>query len=138
MSGGPTPRKTRRQDEYLPLELTSFVGRWKDVHDVKRELTESRLVTLTGMGGVGKSRLAKRVAAELRRTFVGGAWLVDLTALPMPRPTNTGIESPDALAYLVTFAFDRQNRPTTFRRWNNWRRSFAGKQHCWCSTTAST
>jgi predicted ATPase/DNA-binding CsgD family transcriptional regulator len=62
----------------LPAEITEFVGRRREVVEVKRLLTESRLVTLTGVGGCGKTRLALRVAAELRRTFTDGVWLVDL------------------------------------------------------------
>jgi predicted ATPase len=47
----------------VPTELTSFVGRRDEVAEVKRLLTESHLVTLTGIGGVGKTRLALRAAA---------------------------------------------------------------------------
>jgi non-specific serine/threonine protein kinase len=56
----------------LPVELTSFVGRRGELAEVKRLLTGSRLVTLTGIGGVGKTRLALRAAAELRRAFRDG------------------------------------------------------------------
>jgi predicted ATPase/DNA-binding CsgD family transcriptional regulator len=65
----------------LPGDLTSFVGRRQAAADVKRALSTSRLVTLTGVGGVGKSRLALRVAYELRRAFPDGIWLVELAAV---------------------------------------------------------
>ncbi|HEY3958612.1 MAG TPA: LuxR C-terminal-related transcriptional regulator [Streptosporangiaceae bacterium] len=65
----------------LPVELTSFVGRRGELAEVKRLLTGSRLVTLTGIGGVGKTRLALRAAAELRRAFRDGVWLVQLDEL---------------------------------------------------------
>ena len=65
----------------LPAELTSFVGRRDEVGDVRRLLAESRLVTLTGIGGVGKTRLALRAAAGLARAFPGGVWLVRLDQL---------------------------------------------------------
>ena len=65
----------------LPAELTSFVGRRGEVAEVRRLLAGSRLVTLTGVGGVGKTRLALRAAAELRRAFPGGVWLVRLDQL---------------------------------------------------------
>ncbi|MEV0145623.1 MULTISPECIES: LuxR C-terminal-related transcriptional regulator [unclassified Nonomuraea] len=65
----------------LPAELTSFVGRRQDIAEVKRLLAGSRLVTLAGVGGVGKSRLALRVAAEVRRAFRDGVCLVELAAL---------------------------------------------------------
>jgi non-specific serine/threonine protein kinase len=65
----------------LPAELTSFVGRRSELAEVKRLLAGSRLVTLTGIGGVGKTRLALRAAAELRRAFRDGVWLVQLDQL---------------------------------------------------------
>src|ERR1700757_4949685 len=71
----------RRGAGNLPAELTSFVGRRGEIAEVKRVLAESRLVTLTGLGGVGKARLALRAAAELRRAFRDGVWLVQLDQL---------------------------------------------------------
>ena len=62
----------------LPLELTSFVGRRIQVAEVKNLLTMSRSVTLTGIGGVGKSRLALRVAHKMAGEFADGVWLVEL------------------------------------------------------------
>lgn len=62
----------------LPRESTSFVGRRSEVTAAKRLLGASRLVTLTGVGGVGKTRLALQVAAATRRSFPDGTWLVDL------------------------------------------------------------
>ena len=68
----------------LPAELTSFVGRRAELAEVKRLLAGSRLVTLTGIGGVGKTRLALRAAAGLRRAFRDGVWLVQLDQLSDP------------------------------------------------------
>jgi len=65
----------------LPAEVTSFVGRRGEVTAVRRMLTTSRLVTLTGAGGVGKTRLAQRAGAELRRGFPDGVWFVELAEL---------------------------------------------------------
>ena len=65
----------------LPAELTSFVGRRGELAEVRRLLGGSRLVTLTGIGGVGKTRLALRAAAGLTRAFPGGVWLVRLDQL---------------------------------------------------------
>ncbi|MCZ4555270.1 LuxR C-terminal-related transcriptional regulator [Rhodococcus maanshanensis] len=65
----------------LPLELTSFVGRRREVTETRRLLSVSRLVTLTGIGGVGKTRLALRVAEDSRRSFEDGVWLVELGEL---------------------------------------------------------
>jgi non-specific serine/threonine protein kinase len=65
----------------LPAELTSFVGHRGELAEVRRLLAASRLVTLTGPGGVGKTRLALRVAAGLRRAFRDGVWLIRLDQL---------------------------------------------------------
>jgi predicted ATPase/DNA-binding CsgD family transcriptional regulator len=73
-----------RQTGNLPAELTSFVGRRAELAEVKRLVAGSRLVTLTGIGGVGKTRLALRAAAELRRAFRDGVWLVQLDQVRDP------------------------------------------------------
>ncbi|ROZ48969.1 protein kinase [Rhodococcus sp. WS3] len=62
----------------LPLELTSFVGRRTEVSETKTLLSVSRLLTLTGVGGVGKTRLALKVASTVRKNFPDGVWLVEL------------------------------------------------------------
>lgn len=68
----------------LPAELTSFVGRRRELADTRRLLASSRLLTLVGVGGVGKTRLAMRMGAEVRRTFADGVWFVELAALHDP------------------------------------------------------
>jgi len=68
----------------LLIELTSFVGRRREITEARRLLSSARLLTLTGMGGVGKSRLARRVAADLRRTYEDSVWLVELGQLKDP------------------------------------------------------
>src|SRR6516225_5102329 len=73
-----------RVTENLPAELTSFVGRRGELAEVRRLLAGSRLVTLTGIGGVGKTRLALRAAAGLRRAFRDGVWLVQFDQLRDP------------------------------------------------------
>ncbi|MFG2716125.1 ATP-binding protein [Streptomyces goshikiensis] len=65
----------------LPADTTSFVGRRNEMARSRQLLGRTRLVTLTGPGGMGKSRLALRVAAQVRRSFPDGAWLVDLAAV---------------------------------------------------------
>ena len=68
----------------LPAEVTSFVGRRHEVTGVRRLLSTARLVTLTGPGGVGKTRLAYRVSGELRRAYPDGVWLAELAELTDP------------------------------------------------------
>jgi len=68
----------------LPPELTSFVGRRRELREIKRSFSTARLVTLTGPGGVGKTRLAVRTASELTRAFPEGAWVVELAGLRDP------------------------------------------------------
>jgi predicted ATPase/DNA-binding CsgD family transcriptional regulator len=68
----------------LPAEVTSFVGRRQEIAGIRRMLVASRLVTLTGPGGVGKTRLAQRVGAEARRGFPDGVWFVELAELRDP------------------------------------------------------
>ena len=65
----------------LPLELTSFVDRRKELAEAKNLLTTSRLVTLTGIGGVGKTRLALRIATKTRHNFFSDVRLVELGEL---------------------------------------------------------
>ncbi len=68
----------------LPVQLTSFVGRDEDVKAVGALIGEHRVVTLTGVGGVGKTRLALQVAAEELDVFADGVWLVALAPLGEP------------------------------------------------------
>ncbi|HAC45934.1 MAG TPA: LuxR family transcriptional regulator [Chloroflexi bacterium] len=76
-------RPARRRGN-LPAEATSFVGRRRELADLKRKLSSARLVSLVGPGGVGKTRLAIRAAAEVSRRFSGGAWLVELADVRDP------------------------------------------------------
>ena len=62
----------------LPAEATSFVGRRRELAEIRKKLATARLVSLVGPGGVGKTRLALRIAADLGRGFADGAWLVEL------------------------------------------------------------
>ncbi len=62
----------------LPAETTSFVGRRRELAEIRKKLATARLVSLVGPGGVGKTRLALRAAADLSRGFGDGAWLVEL------------------------------------------------------------
>jgi predicted ATPase len=68
----------------LIAPLTRFIGRERERAEIKRLLTSTRLLTLTGPGGCGKTRLALQVATELLGTCRDGAWFVDLAPLSQP------------------------------------------------------
>ncbi|HEU0295893.1 MAG TPA: tetratricopeptide repeat protein [Anaerolineales bacterium] len=68
----------------LPVQLTSFVGRENEIAELKQELEAHRLVTLTGSGGTGKTRLSLQVAADLLEKFDHGVWFVELAPLTDP------------------------------------------------------
>ncbi|MBA2344822.1 MAG: hypothetical protein H0V83_07045, partial [Rubrobacter sp.] len=65
----------------LPAVRSSFVGRGRETLEVKRELAMTRLMTLTGAGGSGKTRLALEVARSLIESYPSGVWLVELAPL---------------------------------------------------------
>ena len=68
----------------FPAALTSFVGRAQATADIAARLTEYRLVTLTGPGGAGKTRLAGEVAKQVAGRFADGVWLAELAAVRDP------------------------------------------------------
>ena len=68
----------------LPAQLSTFIGREKEMGQIKKKLEKHRLVTLTGSGGVGKTRLAIQVASELLEAYPNGVWLVELASLTDP------------------------------------------------------
>src|SRR5207302_1919312 len=68
----------------LPAQLTSFIGRAREMAEVKRLLTRTRLLTLAGAGGCGKTRLALQVAARVLDAYPNGVWLGELAALADP------------------------------------------------------
>ncbi len=68
----------------LPRQLTSFIGRQQEMAEVKRSLSSARLVTLTGTGGAGKTRLALQVAGDLLGEYPDGVWWVELESLADP------------------------------------------------------
>src|SRR5262252_327346 len=73
------PRRTNLRES-----LTSFVGRERELAEIKQKLPTTRLITLTGIGGLGKTRLAQRVGAEMLDAYRDGVWFVDLAPLADP------------------------------------------------------
>ncbi|HEU5035031.1 MAG TPA: adenylate/guanylate cyclase domain-containing protein [Mycobacteriales bacterium] len=97
----------------LPAQPTSFIGRVREVAEVERLLADARLVTVTGTGGAGKSRIALRVAAEAASRYTDGAWFVDLARVSDPGAVGgafaAALGQPDlATSELVTTLGDRQ------------------------------
>jgi predicted ATPase/DNA-binding CsgD family transcriptional regulator len=84
------PKPARRSGN-LPAEVTSFVGRRHELAEVRKRLSVARLVSLVGPGGVGKTRLAVRVATDLGRGFPGGVWLVEFADLHDPVLVSTAV-----------------------------------------------
>ncbi len=87
----------------IPPQLTSFVGRSRELAECRRLLRGACMVTLTGPGGIGKTRLAVRVAETLSHAFPGGMWFVSLA----------GVRDPDLVPGQVASALGRQEAPGT-------------------------
>ena len=77
----PALRSLEATPNNLPLQVTSFVGRERELAEVKKLLANSRLLTLLGVGGIGKTRLSLQVAADLMDDYPDGVWFVELAPL---------------------------------------------------------
>jgi predicted ATPase/class 3 adenylate cyclase/DNA-binding CsgD family transcriptional regulator len=87
--------------QQLPMQLTSFVGRHAELAQLRELLTQNRLLTLTGAGGAGKTRLAIQLAGQLTGEFGDGVWYVDLAP----------ITNPDLVPLTVARAFGLPDQP---------------------------
>jgi predicted ATPase len=85
----------------LPVQLTKFIGRQRELDDLERLLADSRLVSLTGPGGCGKTRLAVQFANRVSGSFKDGVWLAELAS----------IRDPTFVPRLLTKIFDIPHRP---------------------------
>jgi predicted ATPase/class 3 adenylate cyclase/DNA-binding CsgD family transcriptional regulator len=85
--------------EHLPAQLTSFIGRGAEIDALRPIVVASRLVTLTGAGGAGKTRLAIEVAGQMAAEFDGGVWYVDLA--PIADPDLVAVAMASALGQAV-------------------------------------
>jgi len=112
----------------LPAGLTRFVGRRHELTEAKRLLSTTRLLTLTGPGGVGKTRLALQLAAEVQRAFPDGVWLVELAELTEPALLTQRLQTalaqlrqvPEDLGevYELVYAFIRKGgKLPVYARW---------------------
>ena len=89
----------------LPIEITSFVGREREVGEIAAVLAEHRLVTLVGSGGIGKTRISLQVAADLLDGSADGVWFVELA------PLVDGTLIPSTIASAVGIAFSSALEP---------------------------
>jgi predicted ATPase/DNA-binding CsgD family transcriptional regulator len=77
----------------LPIQLTTFVGRELEIEQIRKHLATARLVTLTGTGGVGKTRLALEIGSQVLSEYIDGVWLVELAPLGDPEVIPVTIAS---------------------------------------------
>jgi predicted ATPase/class 3 adenylate cyclase len=97
----PPPNSLDAHLHNLPVQLTSFVGRERELAKLEPLVLSSHLLTLSGPGGIGKTRLALRLAADVLETFPGGVWLVELAPLG----------DPALLSHTVAAALGVQDQP---------------------------
>jgi predicted ATPase/DNA-binding SARP family transcriptional activator len=86
-------KTTDTRSHNLPVQLTSFIGREREMGEIKKLLASTHLLTLTGIGGTGKTRLALQVSADLIAEFPGGVWLVELAPLRDPAQVEQTVAS---------------------------------------------
>ena len=110
----------------LPLQVSSFIGRTRELEQTAAALGKARMVTLTGVGGVGKTRLALQVAEQVLPRFDDGAWLCELA----PIRDAAGVD--DAVAAVFSGPPGAARAPAM-----HWSSSCATRSCCWCSTTVS-
>jgi predicted ATPase/DNA-binding CsgD family transcriptional regulator len=107
-SGGEPPQSARHRGN-LPAQYTSFVGRERELRTLLDLVTANRLVTVTGTGGTGKTRLALRLGEELQSDFADGVWLCDLASVADPSLVG------DAVAQALGLRRAARNRLTAVR-----------------------
>ena len=101
----------------LPVSITSFIGRAKEIETIKQLLSENRLVTLTGAGGCGKTRLAIQSAAQVLPEYPNGVWIVELAPVSVPNHIDQAIaevfkikEQPGlTLMQIITHYLEKKN-----------------------------
>jgi non-specific serine/threonine protein kinase len=112
---GAVSKHVGTRPDNLPLQLNRFIGRELEVTALRELLVTTRLLTLTGAGGSGKTRLALQVATELATEFANGVWWVDLAAvsdpLLVPQLVASVVGIRERAGYTVTEALSEALRP---------------------------
>jgi predicted ATPase/DNA-binding CsgD family transcriptional regulator len=94
-----TPQSSSTPTHNLPAPRSSFVGREREIEEIRRALSATRLLTLTGVGGSGKTRLALEVARDLVEAYTDGVWFVELAPLSeevlVPKAVAEALEVPE-------------------------------------------
>jgi predicted ATPase/class 3 adenylate cyclase/DNA-binding CsgD family transcriptional regulator len=112
----PTLRSLDSKHTNLPIELTSFLGREAELSKLKELMKMGRLVTISGTGGLGKTRLALHIAADLTDAYSDGVWLTELAALSDPSlvtqavATSVGVREVPGTPLLQTLTSHLQTR----------------------------
>ena len=104
----PPLRTLAERTSNLPVQVSSFIGRERELEQIAAALGQARLVTLTGPGGVGKTRLAVRAAAQAAPRFGDGAWLAELAPVRDP----AGVVAAVAAVFSVTAPAGQSTRET--------------------------
>ena len=115
MDDGAAPKRFDTSPDNLPLQLNRFIGRERELTAVSELLVTTRLLTLTGAGGSGKTRLALQVATDLRHEFADGVWWVELASLSdpllLPQVVASVVGVPERAGHSVTEALSDALRP---------------------------
>ncbi len=113
----PSPRSLDAHPHNLPIQLTSFVGRVREITEVRRLLGAACLVTLTGSGGAGKTRLALQVAADVVERYPDGVWLVEFAPIAdpalVPKTVASALQVPEQPGRDMTATLVDALRPKT-------------------------
>ena len=115
MDDGAVSKHFNTSPTNLPLQVNRFIGREREMTAVRGLLMTSRLLTLAGAGGSGKTRLALQVATDLLEEFEHGVWWVELAALSdpllVPQAVASVVGIPERAGYTVTEALSDELRP---------------------------
>jgi NAD-specific glutamate dehydrogenase/predicted ATPase len=109
----PPPRSLNDRPNNLPVHTTTFIGRGEELAKVASTINDNRLTTLTGPGGVGKTRLALQVAARLADAFPDGVWIADLSNVSNPDLVDAAVATAVGVREGGAGTFARPERPDT-------------------------